>query len=70
MLRERRAFSTSGTAAYLEGEGLKVEQDGAVRDMRAGLRAGVDFVAISFVRSATDVQMVRERDGAARRPLR
>jgi len=38
-------------------------------DLRAGLQAGVDFVAISFVRSAADVQMVRERMGAARVPI-
>jgi pyruvate kinase len=33
------------------------------------MEAGVDFVAISFVRSAADVQMVRERMGAARVPI-
>ncbi len=38
-------------------------------DLRAGMQAGVDFVAISFVRSAADVQMVRERMGAARVPI-
>ena len=38
-------------------------------DLRAGMEAGVDFVAISFVRSAADVQMVRERMGAARVPI-
>jgi pyruvate kinase len=38
-------------------------------DLRAGLQAGVDFIAISFVRSAADVQMVRERMGAARVPI-
>jgi pyruvate kinase len=38
-------------------------------DLRAGLEAGVDFVAISFVRSAADVQMVRDRMGAARVPI-
>ena len=38
-------------------------------DLRAGIEAGVDFVAISFVRSAADVQMVRERMGAARVPI-
>ena len=38
-------------------------------DLRAGMEAGVDFVAISFVRNAADVQMVRERMGAARVPI-
>jgi len=38
-------------------------------DLRAGMEAGVDFVAISFVRSAADVQMVRERMGGARVPI-
>ena len=38
-------------------------------DLRAGMQAGVDFVAISFVRSAADVQMVRERLGATPVPI-
>jgi pyruvate kinase len=38
-------------------------------DMRAGLEAGIDFVAISFVRSAADVQTVCERMGDARVPV-
>ncbi len=38
-------------------------------DLRAGLAAGVDFVALSFVRSADDVIALRERMGARRVPI-
>ncbi|MEQ8763344.1 MAG: pyruvate kinase [Planctomycetota bacterium] len=34
------------------------------RDLEAGLKLGVDFVALSFVRSAADVSQVRERIAA------
>ena len=38
-------------------------------DLRAGLLVGVDFVALSFVRSADDVIHLRERMGAQRVPI-
>jgi pyruvate kinase len=38
-------------------------------DLKAGLAAGVDFVAMSFVRSSADVRAVREHMGAARVPI-
>ncbi len=38
-------------------------------DLRAGLAAGVDFVALSFVRNADDVIALRERMGAQRVPI-
>lgn len=38
-------------------------------DLAAGLGAGVDFVAISFVRSAADVLAVREHMGSVRVPI-
>ncbi len=38
-------------------------------DLRAGLAVGVDFVALSFVRSADDVIHLRERMGARRVPI-
>ena len=38
-------------------------------DLRAGLHIGVDFVALSFVRSADDVIHLRERMGAQRVPI-
>jgi pyruvate kinase len=40
-----------------------------LEDLRAGLSAGVDFVALSFVRSADDVLALRERMGALRVPI-
>jgi pyruvate kinase len=38
-------------------------------DLEAGLEAGVDLVAISFVRSSADVLAVRERMGSRRVPI-
>jgi pyruvate kinase len=38
-------------------------------DLRAGLTVGVDFVALSFVRSAEDVIHLRERMGGQRVPI-
>jgi pyruvate kinase len=38
-------------------------------DLRSGLAAGVDFVALSFVRNADDVIALRERMGARRVPI-
>lgn len=38
-------------------------------DLAAGLEAGVDFVAISFVRTAADVVAVRDHMGARRVPI-
>ncbi len=38
-------------------------------DLRGGLSAGVDYVALSFVRSADDVLALRERMGALRVPI-
>ncbi|MES1257470.1 MAG: pyruvate kinase [Acidobacteriota bacterium] len=38
-------------------------------DLKAGLTAGVDYVAMSFVRSAADVRTLREHMGAARVPI-
>jgi pyruvate kinase len=43
------------------------EKDAA--DLEAGLAAGVDLVALSFVRSAADVLAVRERMGSRRVPI-
>jgi pyruvate kinase len=40
-----------------------------LEDLRAGLAAGVDYVALSFVRSADDVLALRERMGALRVPI-
>ena len=40
-----------------------------LEDLRAGLSAGVDYVALSFVRSADDVLALRERMGALRVPI-
>ena len=40
-----------------------------LEDLRAGLAAGVDYVALSFVRSADDVLALRERMGARRVPI-
>jgi pyruvate kinase len=40
-----------------------------LEDLRAGLAAGVDYVALSFVRSADDVLALRERMGARRLPI-
>ena len=40
-----------------------------LEDLRAGLAAGVDYVALSFVRSADDVIALRERMGALRVPI-
>ncbi len=38
-------------------------------DLAAGLAAGVDYVAMSFVRNSADVRAVRDRMGAARVPI-
>ncbi len=38
-------------------------------DLKAGLAAGVDFVAMSFVRNAADVRALREHMGTARVPI-
>lgn len=38
-------------------------------DLRAGLDAGIDYVALSFVRCADDVLHLRERMGARRVPI-
>ncbi|HVW86532.1 MAG TPA: pyruvate kinase [Bryobacteraceae bacterium] len=38
-------------------------------DLQAGLAAGVDYVAMSFVRNSSDVRAVREHMGAARVPI-
>ena len=38
-------------------------------DLKAGLAAGVDYVAMSFVRSAADVRALREHMGTARVPI-
>jgi pyruvate kinase len=40
-----------------------------LEDLRGGLAAGVDFVALSFVRCADDVLALRERMGALRVPI-
>ena len=40
-----------------------------LEDLRGGLSAGVDYVALSFVRSADDVLALRERMGALRVPI-
>jgi pyruvate kinase len=40
-----------------------------LEDLRSGLSAGVDFVALSFVRSAADVLALRERMGELRVPI-
>jgi len=40
-----------------------------LEDLRAGLNAGVDYVALSFVRNADDVIALRERMGALRVPI-
>src|SRR3984885_2508944 len=40
-----------------------------LEDLRAGLSAGVDYVALSFVRNADDVLALRERMGALRVPI-
>jgi pyruvate kinase len=40
-----------------------------LEDLRAGLAAGVDYVALSFVRSADDVIALRERMGELRVPI-
>jgi pyruvate kinase len=40
-----------------------------LEDLRAGLAAGVDYVALSFVRTADDVLALRERMGALRVPI-
>jgi pyruvate kinase len=38
-------------------------------DLKAGLATGVDYVAMSFVRNAADVRLLREHMGAARVPI-
>jgi pyruvate kinase len=43
--------------------------DKDLADLKAGLEERVDFVAISFVRSAADVRAVREHMGAVRVPI-
>jgi pyruvate kinase len=43
--------------------------DKDLADLHAGLAAGVDFVALSFVRSADDILALRERMGALRVPI-
>jgi pyruvate kinase len=40
-----------------------------LEDLRGGLSAGVDYVALSFVRNADDVLALRERMGALRVPI-
>jgi pyruvate kinase len=40
-----------------------------LEDLRGGLSAGVDYVALSFVRTADDVLALRERMGALRVPI-
>src|SRR5580698_9660289 len=40
-----------------------------LEDLRGGLAAGVDYVALSFVRNADDVLALRERMGALRVPI-
>jgi pyruvate kinase len=40
-----------------------------IADLEAGVKAGVDFVALSFVRSARDVLALRERIGNASTPI-
>ena len=40
-----------------------------IADLEAGLAAGVDFVALSFVRSGADVRALRERIGTANLPI-
>jgi pyruvate kinase len=43
--------------------GLPILGDKDVRDLRVGLEHGVDYVGLSFVRSATDVQTARDHMG-------
>ena len=38
-------------------------------DLKAGLAAGIDFVAMSFVRSALDVHVLRQHIGSAKIPI-
>jgi pyruvate kinase len=40
-----------------------------IADLQAGVEAGVDFVALSFVRTARDVQELRQRIGSAKIPI-
>ena len=40
-----------------------------LEDLRGGLAAGIDYVALSFVRNADDVLALRERMGAQRVPI-
>lgn len=40
-----------------------------LEDLRGGLSAGIDYVALSFVRSADDVVALRDRMGAQRVPI-
>jgi len=40
-----------------------------LEDLRGGLTAGIDYVALSFVRNADDVIALRERMGAQRVPI-
>jgi pyruvate kinase len=53
--------------------GIKVSAssltDKDIADLAAGLEAGIDLVAISFVRDSTDVLAVRERMGDKRIPI-
>jgi pyruvate kinase len=64
---------TVGDQKGINLPGVKVSApsltDKDLGDLAVGLAAGVDFVAISFVRSAADVLAVREHMGATRVPV-
>jgi pyruvate kinase len=75
-VRVRTRVTSGGPVASKRGINLPgvtagiasiTEKDAA--DLEFGLRAGVDLVALSFVRTAADVRAVRERMGSAGPPL-
>ncbi|MBM3776429.1 MAG: pyruvate kinase, partial [Acidobacteria bacterium] len=61
---DRKGINLPGTKLSLLS---LTEKD--LSDLEFGLAAGVDFIALSFVRSAEDVRRLRERMGEWRAPL-
>lgn len=63
MLGERKGINAPGVALPASGV-----TDKDIDDLRFGLAAGVDFVALSFVRSADDLKKARDAAAAAGHP--
>src|SRR6266481_5837878 len=70
-LEPGRPFTLSARPVEGTSERASITHPEYLRDLRAGLRQGVDYIAVSFVRSAADIDEVRAflREEAADLPI-